>query len=193
MRKKQGIIGLVGAVVIVAAVVVMAVVFRQAPEVVQPTVDTFAQDYPSVASDHPFVAVSGEDAVRTIQTGTGMVFLGFPECPWCQKLAPLIARAAKEEGFAKVSYFNLRTARENNDQNYRQLVSLLKEYLPTDENGAQRISVPDVTAVKDGKIVGRYKSEPVAEGETADPETYWTAERTERALTQLRELMRQTR
>ena len=41
---------------------------------------------------------------------------------------------------------------------YNQLVDQIKEILPQDENGNYNFQIPEVIAVKDGKIVGHHLS-----------------------------------
>lgn len=153
----------------------------------------FQQDYPKVAADNRFVASSPEEILTVLEEGSGMIFLGFPECPWCQQLAPMVDEAAKAEGLEKIHYLNIKESRTNNDDVYKRLVKKLEDYLPKDEEGNPRIYVPDVTTLKEGKVVGRFKQESPAEGEKSTPETYWTTERRERAIEQLRQMIKQTK
>ena len=118
-----------------------------------------------------------------------MVFLGFPECPWCQQLAPIIQEAAQSENIDKIYYLNIKESRANNDEVYQKLVTKLQDYLPKDDDGNPRISVPDVTAYRGGQIVGRFEQEATNDGEQVAPDTYWTSERKDRAVEQLREMM----
>ena len=151
----------------------------------------FKAQYPNVAADNLFVIAKPTEVIDIFESGDGVVFLGFPECPWCQQLAPIVDEAAKAERLEKVYYLNIREARANNDETYQNLIKQLEDYLPKDEDGNPRIYVPDVTVVRQGKIIGRFKQEATANGEQATPDTYWTSERRERAITQLREMMSQ--
>ncbi len=146
---------------------------------------------PLASDDNVFVYASADQVLQTFQSGTGTVFLGFPQCPWCQRLVEYVDNAAKAEGIKKVYYLNIREARAANDDNYKKLVKYLKDYLNTDDEGNPRISVPDVTMLKDGKIVGRFEQEKANDANT--PDKYWTSERAERATTQLREMMQKTK
>lgn len=151
----------------------------------------FASEYKKVAEDNRFKYISGAQATELLQNGSGILFLGFEECPWCQGLAPLADQAAKAEDLSKINYLDIRAAREANDSDYQKLVDILKEYLRKDENDQPRIYVPDVTAVKDGKIVARFEQENTPEGTKADD--FWTQERKERAISQLRDMIKLTR
>ena len=153
----------------------------------------FKRHYPQAADDNRFVYVSPSEIKQIFEHGSGLVFLGFKECPWCQKLAPMIDEAAKAEGLTKVYYMDIRQARANNDVTYQMLVEKLKDYLAKDGSGNPRIFVPDVTALRDGKIVGRFLPETSIDDKGLTPGEYWTTERRADAIKQLREIIAKTR
>ena len=151
--------------------------------------DKFISQYPKVTSGHKFVYAEPAEILEIIDGGDGVVFLGFPECPWCQQLAPIVQEAAQSENIDKIYYLNIKESRANNDEVYQKLVTKLQDYLPKDDDGNPRISVPDVTAYRGGQIVGRFEQEATNDGEQVTPDTYWTSERKDRAVEQLREMM----
>ena len=153
----------------------------------------FKQHYSQAADDNRFVYVSPSEIKQIFEHGSGLVFLGFKECPWCQKLAPMIDEAVKAEGLTKVYYMDIRQARANNDVTYQMLVEKLKDYLAKDGDGNPRIFVPDVTALHDGKIVGRFLPETSIDDKGLTPGEYWTAERRADAIKQLRAIIAKTR
>ena len=166
---------------------------RQASPSNQTDAQKFSNEYTSVPADNRFTYATNEKIAQLFTEGTGVVFLGFPECPWCQHLAPLLNVAAQSEDIRAIYYLNIRNERANNTELYRQLVSYLSPYLPKDEDGKPRISVPDVTFLKNGKIVHRFKQENTPSGESLTPDSYWTNERQERAIATLREYMKSIR
>ena len=151
--------------------------------------DKFISQYPKATPGHKFVYAEPAEILDIIDGGDGVVFLGFPECPWCQQLVPIIQEAAQSENIDKIYYLNIKESRANNDDVYQKLVTKLQDYLPKDDNGNPRISVPDVTVYRGGQIVGRFKQEAATDGEQVTPDTYWTSERKDRAVEQLREMM----
>ena len=153
----------------------------------------FKAAYSRVADDNHFVFASAGEVLEKFESGSGLIFLGFQQCPWCQQLAPIVDEAAKAEGLDKIYYLDIRHARETNDDTYKKLVEKLKPHLRTDENGQPRVYVPDVTALKDGRVVGHFLQETTADGEKATPDTYWTKERRARAVEQLRQMIRAMR
>ena len=153
----------------------------------------FKAAYSRVANDNRFVFASPGEVLEKFESGSGLIFLGFQQCPWCQQLAPIVDEAAKAEGLDKIYYLDIRHARETNDDTYKKLVEKLKPHLRTDESGQPRVYVPDVTALKDGRVVGHFLQETTADGEKATPDTYWTEERRARAVEQLRKMIRAMR
>lgn len=158
----------------------------------QPPTDAvrFSREYTLTPQDNRFIYATPEQIISTLESGTGLIFLGFPECPWCQQLAPITNEAAIDESLDQILYLNIRSSRQANDETYQKLVSLLSDYLPKDENGNPRISVPKVIAAKSGQKLVIFEQEATEPGETVTPQTYWTEARHERAVTQLREMIR---
>ena len=150
----------------------------------------FKSEYPRVAANNRFVYTSDKEILDIFDHGSGVVFLGFPQCLWCQHLSEHVDRAARAEGVDKIYYLNIRDARASNNEVYQKLVKKLEPYLDKDDNGKPRIFVPDVSIVKNGKIIGRYKEESTGD-DNITPDKYWTSERIERTSSQLRGFMRQ--
>jgi hypothetical protein len=148
----------------------------------------FQAEYPRVAADNRFIYARDVAVLDVLEHGTGVVFLGYPQCPWCQRLSEYVDQAARAEGIATVHYLNIRRAHASKNETYQKLVTRLAPYLSKDENGQPRIFVPDVTIVKRGSIVWRYKEEPTGDS-TITPDRYWTAERAQRVVAQLRRAM----
>lgn len=153
----------------------------------------FKAAYSRVANDNRFVFASVSEVLEKFESGSGLIFLGFQQCPWCQQLAPIVDAAAKAEGLDKIYYLDIRHARETNDDTYKKLVEKLKPHLRTDQNGQPRVYVPDVTALKEGHVVGHFLQETTVDGEKATADTYWTEERRARAIEQLRRMIRAMR
>lgn len=135
----------------------------------------FSKEYTSVSKDNIFVYRSKEEIINILEHGTGIVYLGFPECPWCMAYVPLLNEIAKNEGIEKIYYYNIREDRKNNTEFYQKVVSILNDYLNYDEEGKKRIFVPNVTFVKEGKIIfNDNETSLISEG---TPSEYWTEEK----------------
>ena len=135
----------------------------------------FSKEYTSVSKDNVFVYRSKDEIINILEHGTGLVYLGFPECPWCMAYVPLLNEIAKNEGIEKIYYYNIREDRKNNTEFYQKVVSILNDYLNYDEEGKKRIFVPNVTFVKEGKIIfNDNETSLISEG---TPSEYWTEEK----------------
>lgn len=137
----------------------------------------FAKEYTTVSRDNVFVYRTGEEILDILEKGTGVVFLGFPSCPWCQAFAGYLSEVANEKGLDVIYYYNIEKDRAENTELYQKLVSFLSAYLQYDDEGKERIYVPNVTFVSDGGIIGNdFQTSKDTAGET-DPAAYWTEER----------------
>ena len=135
----------------------------------------FSKEYTSVSKNNVFVYRSKDEIINILEHGTGIVYLGYPECPWCMAYVPLLNEIAKNEGIEKIYYYNIREDRKNNTEFYQKVVSILNDYLNYDEEGKKRIFVPNVTFVKEGKIIfNDNETSLISEG---TPSEYWTEEK----------------
>ena len=139
----------------------------------------FAEEYGSVTEDNVFVYKSIDEIINILEHGTGVVYLGFPECPWCQAYVPYVEEVAKKVGIDKVYYFNILEDRKNNSEKYQKIVKILNEYIPNDEEGNKRVFVPALIVVKEGKIL-LFNDETSLDTKGYEiPEDYWKNEGSE--------------
>lgn len=136
--------------------------------------EKFANEYDTITSDNYYVYRTSEEIIKILENGTGVVYLGFPECPWCQAYVPMLNEIADIEGLEKIYYYNIYEDRKNNTESYQKMVSIIEEHLQYDEEGKKRIYVPAVIAVSKGEIVG-FDDETSYDTKGFDkPEDYWT-------------------
>ncbi len=180
---------------VMVGMIVFALTRKESSPVSTVTADgtKFKQEYSRVVDENRYTYATSEEIEKIITDGTGLVFLGFPECPWCQQLTPIVDEAARAEKLEKIYYLNIREMRELNTETYKKLVDKLKDYLEKDEDGNPRIYVPDVTAFKDGKVVAHFQQESSDQGEEVSPDAFWTEGRRTRAIAQLRDMIGKTR
>lgn len=146
------------------------------PNVDETTKDNykFSVEYTKVPMDNVFIYKTEEEIINFLETGTGIVYLGFPECPWCQSYVVYLNEVAKDSGIEKIYYLNVKDMRSNNTPNYQKIVSLLSDILPNDENGDKKVYVPQVVFVKKGNVVaGDNETSMISDG---TPLEYWTSE-----------------
>lgn len=141
----------------------------------------------SIEYDNPIKYSDYDEIIDIIQNKTGIIYLGFPECPWCRNALPVLLEVAKDNNIDTIYYKNIKNDRdsyivENSklvydlDENgeeikgtegYFDLLEALDDYL-TDyvieyedkiyETGEKRIYAPTVIFVKNGKVLGLHVS-----------------------------------
>lgn len=127
-----------------------------------------------IAEENPIVYASYEEIEQIISEGTGIIYFGFPECPWCRSIVPVMLNAAKETGVDKIYYFNALSIRDKKhlDSNgnivvddagtkeYEKIVSLLYDWLDIyeglNDDSIKRLYFPTVIFVKDGNVIGAH-------------------------------------
>ena len=173
--KKKNILILSGVVILVILIISSYFVFFKKDKDITDA-EKFAKEYTKLSSDNVFTYRSLKEVNKILEKGTGVVYLGFPECPWCQEYVKYVNEVAKKVGLDKVYYFNIKEDRTNNTEEYQTTIKLLRDYLPTDEEGNPRVYVPLIAVIQNGKVV-------ITDYETAEdtkgydtPEEYWANE-----------------
>lgn len=136
----------------------------------------FAKEYTEVDKDNVFVYKDIDEIINILKYGTGVVYLGFPECPWCQAYVKYLNDIAKEVGIEKIYYFNILEDRKNNTEEYQEIVSILSDNLLRDDEGNLRVFVPNVSFVVKGEIIGNDNETSLDTKGFDKPSDYWTIE-----------------
>ena len=129
----------------------------------------------SIDKENPFVYASYDEIVKILENGTGIIYFGFPECPWCRTAVPVLIDAAKELSIEKIYYFNALDIRDTKrlDQNgniiiekegteeYKKLINLMYEVLPEydglNDPTIKRLYFPTVVFVDNGEILSIHE------------------------------------
>ena len=136
----------------------------------------FSREYTSVSEENVFVYKDIDEIIKIMSHGTGIVYLGFPDCPWCNAYVKYLNEAAIEVGIDKIYYYNILEDRKNNTKEYQRVVGLLGDNLQYDEEGNHRIYVPNVSFHIDGEVIGNdYETSYDTHGYD-NPDDYWTSE-----------------
>lgn len=149
----------------------------------------FSAEYKGVGLDNVFTYKTIEETIKILEHGTGVVYLGFPSCPWCQKYVTILNEVALNNKLDKINYCNISEDRANNTKNYQKLVSLLDDYLHYDDDGNKRIYVPAIIAIKEGQIVFFDDETSYDTKGYATPDEYWLNEDLEGLKQRLSEMI----
>lgn len=136
----------------------------------------FASEYTEVSEDNVFVYRDIDEIIKIMKNGTGVVYLGFPECPWCQTYVKYLDEISKEVGIEKIYYFNIYEDRKNNTKKYQEILSMLKDNLQFDDEGNARIYVPNVSFHIKGELIGNDYETSKDTHNLKEPKDYWTKE-----------------
>ena len=165
-----------------------AVKFKNEYESLNGKVASGDYKYPTVTltDTNPFVYESSKKIIETLKSGTGIIYLGFPKCPWCRNAVNVLSYLNVD----KIMYLDMTDERDtyelvdgalkktkDGSKEYYEMLNILDDILSdyeieddgkTYSVGEKRIYVPLVIGVKDGKIVG-YHADTVElnEGQTA--------------------------
>ena len=158
-------------------------------EVVESDGERFAKEYTLVDSDNVFVYRDAEEVIKLLEHGTGVVYLGFPECPWCQSYVKYLDEVAMEVGVDNIYYYNILEDRSNNTDVYQKIVSILGDTLQYDEEGNHRVYVPNVSFHVNGEIIGSDNETSLDTKGFDNPEDYWNEEEVKDLKDKLRTYM----
>ena len=127
-----------------------------------------------INKNNPFVYASFDEVIDTLKNGTGVIYFGFPECPWCRNMVSVLLDAANEMGIDKIYYFNALEMRDIKSLNedgsikidkagtdeYYELISALGDsigaYEGLNDDSIKRLYFPTVVFVKNGKILSSH-------------------------------------
>ncbi len=146
----------------------------------------FAKEYNIIDEENVFKYSKSNEIIKTLENGTGIIFLGTPESEWCKHYASILNEVAKEEKVNKILYYNIKEDRNKLTKEYEKITNLLSEYLPYDDEGKYKIYVPDLTIVKNGQIIGHNNESALISKQDGTPKEYWTKEKKENLKNKIR-------
>lgn len=141
----------------------------------------------NIDKNNPMEYADYDKLLEVIENGTGIIYLGFPECPWCRNALPVLLDVAKENDVEIIYYMNILKERDSyvveddklvyatdedgnekkGTEGYFKLLEALDEHLSDyvilfeDEEyevGEKRIYAPTVIFVRDGEVLGLHVS-----------------------------------
>lgn len=121
-----------------------------------------------------------EEIIDIIEEGTGVIYLGYPQCPWCRNAVPALLEAADSTSLEEIYYLDMYDVRDRlavsddgeiiievqGNEKYKELLkvldSVIDDYIIKDKDGndvntgEKRIYVPIVIFVKNGEIISTH-------------------------------------
>jgi len=141
----------------------------------------------TISEINPIKYSSYDEILDILKNKTGIIYFGFPECPWCRNAVPVLIDVAKDNNVENIYYLNIKNERdsyvvENNEllyatdekgneikgsKGYFKILNALDEYLndytivyedKTYEVGEKRLYAPTFVFVKEGEVIGLHVS-----------------------------------
>lgn len=175
-------------VVVLSVLLIVLSIYNRKDSIIKDSM-RFSKEYKEVSKNNVFEYKNINEIIKIMENGTGVVYLGFPECKWCQAYVKYLDEVSKEVGIEKIYYFNIFEDRKNNTKEYQKIVSILDSYLQYDNEGNKRVYVPNVSFHINGEVIGVDFETSLDTHDLKDPKDYWTEEEVKDLKKNLKELM----
>ena len=131
----------------------------------------FSHEYKLNNKDNNVKYLKVDEVIKKLQKGSSIIYFGFPECPWCQNLVPVLISVNNEYKDNTLYYYNALDIRDkkhlDDDGNivvdkegtkeYKKIVEILSDYLGSyeglNDESIKRLYFPTVVFVSNGEIV----------------------------------------
>ena len=95
-----------------------------------------------------------KELIKFLKSGTGILYFGYNTCPWCRNSVPVLIDAAIDNDLKTIYYADIHEIR--NKEVRKELYEILDPYLRVNDEGKKSLAVPDVYAIKKGKVKGHH-------------------------------------
>jgi len=143
--------------------------------------DTFYNLYPSVNDqNHIFEIINYDELLGLFDSGTYVLYLGFPSCPWCIEYTYYYNLIAKELGIEMIKYYDFKSIRVTEEvegevvlnAQFQALVDLIDpKYLSSrtfDDTTLPWLFAPTLLIISEGEVIdwlpGAFDGHIAAEG-----------------------------
>lgn len=191
-KDKKILLGIIGVILIAAIIIVVLVIKDNKKIEYREDALKFEEEYEAlnnqgnkyndkkyleldISKDNAIEYATEEEIVKVLEEGSGVIYFGFPNCPWCRAMINPLLETAKENNVKKIYYLNILELRdsykldgkkvlrtkEGSDAYYKildELADYLKDYSITDAKGKEyatgvkRLYAPTVVMVKKGEV-----------------------------------------
>jgi thiol-disulfide isomerase/thioredoxin len=123
-----------------------------------------------ISENNPVIYLEADEVISKLESGTGIINLGFPICPWCREIIPHLLELAEHNNLP-LYYMNIQPIRDVRELDesegvitttegtpeYHRMVEILYdwlwEYAGLSSPDIKRIYVPTTIFVRDGEIL----------------------------------------
>ena len=129
-KDKKILLGIIGLILIVAVVIVVLVVKDNKKPTYTADEIKFKEEYEAlnnegnsyndkkylelnILEDNNVVYATEKEIVEILKNGDGVIYFGFPNCPWCRAMISTLLEVAHENGIKNVYYLNVLEIRDS--------------------------------------------------------------------------------
>ncbi len=121
--------------------------------------ENIMNDYPNIDDKrHVYKEIEVNDVIKKIEKKESFVLImGFPECPWCQAIMPVLNEVAKENKVKTVYYLYIKDIRDNtSSEGHNDYLKLQDNYFNDAIDEKNRINAPTVVKVENGTMTKHH-------------------------------------
>lgn len=148
--------------------------------------ESFTQEY-GISNENPFRYKTASEILETLNTGTAMIFMAFPENEWSRFYADLLNDVAKEEQIKEIRYYNFLKDRKNNNHYYENIVDYFRRYTYILDDSTKNLYAPTFVIIKNGEVLYFDNETAIMSGDYSVDE-YWTFEKKQEKKKELKEV-----
>ena len=139
--------------------------------------ERFANEY-NVSTKNNFKYAYGSTIIESIKNKkeTSIIFLGFSSNEWSKYYVKYLMEVLDSHKVEHCYYYDILKDRAKSTKYYRELESMLSNYLYKNDTGITTIYTPALIIVKNGEIVA-YDDETAIQKNNISPVNYWTIEK----------------
>ena len=143
--------------------------FKEEYEILNGSTNASGNEYleMEIPASNPFKYLTTEETINFLEEGTGIIYFGMPECPYCRSTIEPLLELAKENKIEVINYYNPVEIRQENSEEYQKIIELLHDFLKTDKvnQGEEDVDfnpelkillVPDVYFINKGQVISHY-------------------------------------
>ena len=154
----------------------------------KPEAKNIVEDYPLVQEVNVYVQIDAERVIEIFdKREDGVIVFGFPACPWCQQLLPILDMVAKKTGVTRIYYVDIKDMRDNLDSpDHEKYLYIKKKVEKALDKEKDRINAPTIVTVTAGNVID-YHLDTVPSHQMVDGRL---PEMTEEQKSELREILK---
>ena len=142
-----------------------------------------------VPQNNLFKYKKNSEILETLNTGSALIFMGFPENTWTSYYADLLNEVALKENIKEIYFYNFYNDRRNDNYYYENIVNYLASYITILDDDTKNLYSPTFLIVKDGQVLYFDNETSIMNGESTIKD-YWTNEKRNLKSEELRNAIR---